>query len=101
MSRRSTRKGAIEQDEQKARTPTVVGWRTEAVVLAGDVHVTACRLCTGATKRTVGSNASDSLRDYAPLIASIVRLMLSAWQAFGAQKHIRHRSCLRASSASR
>lgn len=35
------------------------------------------------------------------LIASIVRLMMSAWQAFGAQKQTRQTFCFRASAASR
>ena len=48
-------------------------------------------------------STSDSLisfADYSRLIASIVRLMMSAWQAFGAQKHTRQISCFRASAAS-
>ncbi len=42
-----------------------------------------------------------SLIDYSLPIASIVRLMMSAWQAFGAYQQTRHRSCFRANAASR
>jgi hypothetical protein len=48
-------------------------------------------------------SASDSLAsliDYSQLIASIVRLVMSAWQAFGAQKQSRQMSCFRANAAS-
>ena len=42
-----------------------------------------------------------SFVDHARLIALIVRLMMSAWHAFGAHQQTRHRSCFRASAASR
>lgn len=85
----------------KSSAPAGAGWETEAGVSGWGV---CAKDDKGNKKRAISTSASDSLMgfvDYARLIAAIVRLIMSAWQAFGAHQHTRHRSCFRASTASR
>jgi hypothetical protein len=101
---------AINQEEPVTRTSRMPG-RSVVAGEATDAGVSGGALCSqerdsasGKKKRATDTSASDSLVgfvDHVRLIASIVRLIMSAWQAFGAHQQTRHRSCFRASAASR